>query len=199
MKLRDPKKLLSLNPKLNLNRKYIHKKISNTDKKDLIIAQFYSFSPVKAENNEDKNPRSRQKWKESQEEKRRQAAQSKLNVLLFRHKELLKKDILKKRALLEKELQIDIQREISMELNSRVKHENKTEESVRSGSGKRKSVPVPAASLQPPKVGGKGIAGRPRKSSVRLQPISMSPPSSSQPGKKEKLYCLCRTPYDDTK
>lgn len=32
-----------------------------------------------------------------------------MQVLLFRHKELLKKDILKKRALLEKELQIDIQ------------------------------------------------------------------------------------------
>ena len=32
-----------------------------------------------------------------------------MNVFLFRHKELLKKDILKKRALLEKELSIDIQ------------------------------------------------------------------------------------------
>jgi len=34
---------------------------------------------------------------------------TKFEVRLFRQKELLKKDILKKRALLEKELQIDIQ------------------------------------------------------------------------------------------
>lgn len=38
-----------------------------------------------------------------------------MNVLLFRHKELLKKDILKKRALLEKELSIDIQ--VSLNFN----------------------------------------------------------------------------------
>lgn len=161
--------------------------------------QINCFSPVKVESNEDKNPRSRQKWKESQEEKRRLAAQSKLNVLLFRHKELLKKDILKKRALLEKELQIDIQREISLELSSRAKHESKAEEVIRTGSGKRKSVPVPAASIQAPKLSTRGIAGRPKKSTGRLQSNSMSPPSSSQSGKKEKLYCICRTPYDDTK
>jgi nucleosome-remodeling factor subunit BPTF len=35
--------------------------------------------------------------------------QTKLQVLLFRHKELLKKDMIKKRALLEIELQIEIQ------------------------------------------------------------------------------------------
>lgn len=40
---------------------------------------------------------------------RRKQIQSKLQVSLFKQKELLKKDILKKRALLEKELQIDIQ------------------------------------------------------------------------------------------
>jgi hypothetical protein len=49
------------------------------------------------------------KWRESQEERRRQQVQTKLQVLLFRHKELLKKDMIKKRALLEKELQIEIQ------------------------------------------------------------------------------------------
>ncbi|EEB14731.1 fetal alzheimer antigen, falz, putative [Pediculus humanus corporis] len=151
---------------------------------DYEISLLKIFSPTKADGIDEKNSRSRQKWKENQEEKRRQAAQSKLNVLLFRHKELLKKDILKKRALLEKELQIDIQREISVELSSRSKqHENKTEEVIRTGSGKRKSVPVPAAALQPPKSGSRGVSGRPK----------------NQTGKKEKLYCVCRTPYDDTK
>jgi len=49
------------------------------------------------------------KFKDSQEQRRKQQVYSRMQVLLFRHKELLKKDILKKRALLEKELQIDIQ------------------------------------------------------------------------------------------
>lgn len=157
------------------------------------------FRPIKTEVPEDKNQRSRQKWKESQEEKRRQAAQSKLNMLLFRHKELLKKDIMKKRTLLEKELQIEVQREVTLELNARAKNESKAEEIVRTGSGKRKSAPVPAANIQPPKVSGRGMAGRPKKSAGRVQSNSFSPPSSSQHSKKEKLYCICRTPYDDTK
>lgn len=49
------------------------------------------------------------KPKDTQEQRRKQQVHSRMQVLLFRHKELLKKDILKKRALLEKELQIDIQ------------------------------------------------------------------------------------------
>lgn len=49
------------------------------------------------------------KLKDNQEQRRKQQVHSRMQVLLFRHKELLKKDILKKRALLEKELQIDIQ------------------------------------------------------------------------------------------
>jgi len=49
------------------------------------------------------------KLKDTQEQRRKQQMHSRMQVLLFRHKELLKKDILKKRALLEKELQIDIQ------------------------------------------------------------------------------------------
>jgi len=47
------------------------------------------------------------------DDRRKIQQQSKLQVSLFKQKELLKKDILKKRALLEKELQIDIQNEIA--------------------------------------------------------------------------------------
>jgi nucleosome-remodeling factor subunit BPTF len=54
--------------------------------------------------------------KDNQEQRRKQQVHSRMQVLLFRHKELLKKDILKKRALLEKELQIDIQVCIDMSI-----------------------------------------------------------------------------------
>lgn len=42
---------------------------------------------------------------------------------LYRQKEQLKKDILKKRIVLEKELQIEIQKEVETELTNRAKHE----------------------------------------------------------------------------
>lgn len=60
--------------------------------------------------NIESSPKNRSaKLKDTQEQRRKQQVYSRMQVLLFRHKELLKKDILKKRALLEKELQIDIQ------------------------------------------------------------------------------------------
>lgn len=47
-------------------------------------------------------------------------------IRLNRHKELLKKDILKKRVLLEKELQIEIQKELSSELAELKQEKNTT-------------------------------------------------------------------------
>lgn len=54
-----------------------------------------------------------------------------LKIRLYRHKELLKKDILKKRAVLEKELQIEIQKELATELATRTKQERNKQEEVR--------------------------------------------------------------------
>ncbi|PSN39772.1 hypothetical protein C0J52_15320, partial [Blattella germanica] len=146
------------------------------------------------------------KWRETQEERRRQQVLTKLQVLLFRHKELLKKDMIKKRALLEKELQIEIQKDLSNELAARTKAERSKQDEVRTGSGKRKSAPVSGSAISPPSVsrGGAG-GGRPRKQ----QRSTSGPPSGGNAAagvggggagrKKEKLYCLCRTPYDETK
>lgn len=76
---------------------------------------FISYRPEPEERIEkhEKTPVSsksrKEKGKEAADERRRVAVNSKLQVILFRHKELLKKDILKKRTLLEKEMQIEIQ------------------------------------------------------------------------------------------
>ena len=53
------------------------------------------------------------------EEKKRQQALNKLNAILSRHKEQLKKDIARKRGQQEKDLQIEIHREIE-----KAKHEH---------------------------------------------------------------------------
>lgn len=56
----------------------------------------------------------RRKKEEVVEAKRRLANASKLSSLLYRHKESLKMEILKKRALLDKELQLEAQVQMMM-------------------------------------------------------------------------------------
>ncbi|XP_011691661.1 PREDICTED: nucleosome-remodeling factor subunit NURF301 isoform X2 [Wasmannia auropunctata] len=137
------------------------------------------------------------KLKDSQEQRRKQQVHSRMQVLLFRHKELLKKDILKKRALLEKELQIDIQKELSAELATRTKAERHKQDEVKVGSAKRKANAQAAQQVSPSNRSG---GSRPKKH--KGQSNSTTPPGGSSAAsriKKEKLYCLCRTPYDETK
>ncbi|XP_018314724.1 nucleosome-remodeling factor subunit NURF301 isoform X2 [Mycetomoellerius zeteki] len=137
------------------------------------------------------------KLKDSQEQRRKQQVFSRMQVLLFRHKELLKKDILKKRALLEKELQIDIQKDLSAELATRTKAERHKQDEVKVGSAKRKANAQVAQQVSPSNRSG---SSRPKKH--KNQGNSTTPPGGSTTTtriKKEKLYCLCRTPYDETK
>ncbi|XP_014482955.1 PREDICTED: nucleosome-remodeling factor subunit NURF301 isoform X2 [Dinoponera quadriceps] len=141
------------------------------------------------------------KQKDSQEQRRKQQVHSRMQVLLFRHKELLKKDILKKRALLEKELQIDIQKDLSAELATRTKAERHKQDEVKVGSAKRKANAQVAQQVSPSSNRSSGGSSRPKKH--KAQGNSATPPGGSSAAatriKKEKLYCLCRTPYDETK
>ncbi|XP_015116667.1 nucleosome-remodeling factor subunit NURF301 isoform X2 [Diachasma alloeum] len=150
-------------------------------------------SPTKIPKIEDETSKRSIKIKESQEARRQQQVHSRMQVLLFRHKELLKKDILKKRALLEKELQIDIQKDLSAELTSRTKAERHKQDEVKVG-GKRKAVGQSPGQMSP---SGKGNKAKKHRSSGS----ATTPPGGPSAGrvKKQKLYCLCRTPYDETK
>ncbi|XP_036150042.1 nucleosome-remodeling factor subunit NURF301 isoform X2 [Monomorium pharaonis] len=147
--------------------------------------------------NVESSPKNRSaKLKDTQEQRRKQQVYSRMQVLLFRHKELLKKDILKKRALLEKELQIDIQKDLSAELATRTKAERHKQDEVKVGSAKRKANAQAAQQVSPTSRSG----SRPKKH--KSQSNSTTPPGGSTATsriKKEKLYCLCRTPYDETK
>lgn len=131
-------------------------------------------------------------------------------VSLFRQKEMLKKDILKKRALLERELQAEIQREVAEELALRTKQERSRQEDVRTGSSRRKSAATATTAVVAHQAV-KSAGGR-QKPSPKKQPVgggAATSPSQTQtaepnqPGrggmKKGKLYCVCRKPYDETK
>ncbi|KAL0842047.1 hypothetical protein ABMA28_014249 [Loxostege sticticalis] len=106
-----------------------------------------------------------------EERRRAVSTHSRLQMLLFKHKEMLKKDIIKKRGLLEKELGVEIQKELSAELALRTRAERNKQEEVR--TGKRRTA----------------------SSSAR----DSTPKSNKRSVKKEKLLCICRTPYDNTK
>ncbi|CAL7947538.1 unnamed protein product [Xylocopa violacea] len=174
---------------------------AETPRKKLALKQESRETPkiqkVETSENESTPQKRAAKLKDSQEQRRKQQVHSRMQVLLFRHKELLKKDILKKRALLEKELQIDIQKDLSAELASRTKAERHKQDEVKVGSAKRKANAQVAQQASPPNRG-----GRPKK--YKAQGNNTTPPGASTAAaanriKKEKLYCLCRTPYDETK
>ncbi|XP_049867331.1 nucleosome-remodeling factor subunit NURF301 [Pectinophora gossypiella] len=116
------------------------------------------------------------------DERRRAAStHSRLQMLLFKHKEMLKKDIIKKRGLLEKELGVEIQKELSAELALRTRAERTKQEEVRGGGGGT----APST----------GSKRRTTSSTAR----DNTPRANKKTGKKEKLLCICRTPYDNTK
>ncbi|XP_012274975.1 nucleosome-remodeling factor subunit NURF301 isoform X2 [Orussus abietinus] len=172
-----------------------------TPKKKPVIKQEHRETPKVPKTepvDNESTPKSRSvKPKDSQEQRRKQQVYSRMQVLLFRHKELLKKDILKKRALLEKELQIDIQKDLSAELATRTKAERHKQDEVKVGSAKRKANAQAAQQVSPPSRSGKPKKHKSQSNSTT--PTGGSSTAAANRIKKEKLYCLCRTPYDETK
>ncbi|XP_022917774.2 nucleosome-remodeling factor subunit NURF301 isoform X2 [Onthophagus taurus] len=148
------------------------------------------------------SPRARVKLKETPQEEKKSSSKNSLSVTAFKHTELLKKEILRKRGQLEKELLLEIQKEVNEELAARTKLERSKQEEVRTsaGSSKRKSATVqqPNTPFTSPNSRSSGGSAKNKKGgSGGAQKAATSPPQSR--GKKEKLHCVCRTPYDSSK
>ncbi|CAD7006089.1 nucleosome-remodeling factor subunit NURF301 [Ceratitis capitata] len=130
-----------------------------------------------------------------------------LNQSLERHKDLLKKSILKKRSLLERNLQHEIKEEMNNELLSSTEKDTNKKFCNTSGAGAGGGGGGGGTTTS-----GGLITNEVRKPSKQLKNPNTPhtpalTPSKSLHGKsqkkvnkkKEKLYCICRTPYDDTK
>ncbi|KFQ63866.1 Nucleosome-remodeling factor subunit BPTF, partial [Pelecanus crispus] len=76
---------------------------------------------------EEKQAAKKRKREESVEQKRSKQNATKLSALLFKHKEQLKAEILKKRALLDKDLQIEVQEELKKDLTKIKKEKEKAQ------------------------------------------------------------------------
>lgn len=183
---------------------------------------------------EEKNLYRKQRQKESAEERKFRASTNKLTALLFKHTELLRKDIMKKRALVEKELQIDIQNELQNELRKWIPLSSSSTNSniapqpivVAVGSGTAMAVGNHSLLARTLGVDGgtrnvrdKDKPLKKRKShsseSGTNETFDIKPPKSKKqkmarigaafiaPGKirrpTQKLYCICKKPYDSTK
>ncbi|XP_070141359.1 nucleosome-remodeling factor subunit NURF301 isoform X2 [Drosophila kikkawai] len=107
---------------------------------------------------------------------------------LERHKELLKKSILRKRSLLERNLQNEIREEVQTKVQRHgrpmsIASPEEQSENERSFSDRRRESDVELKRSEPNSHNNRHGVGRPKKLTKR----------------REKLYCVCRTPYDDTK
>ncbi|XP_050959277.1 LOW QUALITY PROTEIN: nucleosome-remodeling factor subunit BPTF [Labeo rohita] len=149
----------------------------------------------------------KRKREESVEQKRSKQNASKLSALLFKHKEQLKADILKKRALLDKELQLQVQEELKRDLIKLRREKEKAQAAaaqaaaaaaaaasahVHSGlSSYTTTVTSPSSAHKR-----KRDEERDASKSKRKKMIS----TTSKDSKRDiKLYCICKTPYDESK
>ncbi|XP_073800557.1 nucleosome-remodeling factor subunit BPTF isoform X13 [Danio rerio] len=151
----------------------------------------------------------KRKREESVEQKRSKQNASKLSALLFKHKEQLKADILKKRALLDKELQLQVQEELKRDLIKLRREKEKAQAAaaqaaaaaaaaaaasthVHSGLSSYTGTVTSPTSTHKRKREEERDAAKPK----RKKMIS----TTSKDSKRDiKLYCICKTPYDESK
>ncbi|XP_049634752.1 nucleosome-remodeling factor subunit BPTF isoform X3 [Suncus etruscus] len=171
---------------------------------------------------EERQAAKKRKREESVEQKRCKQNATKLSALLFKHKEQLKAEILKKRALLDKELQVEVQEELRRDL--KIKREKEAAQATAVAA----PTPVPAAPPAPPApppspplpppplqhaaplatatatatmptVAQKRKREEERDSSAKAKKKKMISTTSKETKKDTKLYCICKTPYDESK
>ncbi|XP_070335872.1 nucleosome-remodeling factor subunit BPTF isoform X10 [Odocoileus virginianus] len=164
---------------------------------------------------EEKQAAKKRKREESVEQKRSKQNASKLSALLFKHKEHLKAEILKKRALLDKDLQIEVQEELKRDL--KIKKEKDMVQAAAVTATCPAAPPAPPAPPPspppppPPQHPGPlatatttlPVASQKRKREEERDSKSkkkkMISTTSKETKKDTKLYCICKTPYDESK
>uniref|UniRef100_A0A671U9L0 Bromodomain PHD finger transcription factor n=1 Tax=Sparus aurata TaxID=8175 RepID=A0A671U9L0_SPAAU len=160
----------------------------------------------------------RRKKEEVVEAKRRLANASKLSSLLYRHKESLKMEILKKRALLDKELQLEAQEELKRDL-LRMRREKERAQAAAQQAAQAAAVAAIHNQQQHALAHTHSITSqhhhtttvasahkrkreeeRETVTSAKSKKKKMISTTSTRESKKDtKLYCICKTPYDETK
>ncbi|XP_038227261.1 nucleosome-remodeling factor subunit BPTF isoform X6 [Dermochelys coriacea] len=165
---------------------------------------------------EEKQAAKKRKREESVEQKRSKQNATKLSALLFKHKEQLKAEILKKRALLDKDLQIEVQEELKKDLTKIKKEKEKAQAAAAAAAAAAATPPpppppppppsqhttsVPSATTVPAPVSSQKRKREEEKdsSASKSKKKKMISTTSKETKKDTKLYCICKTPYDESK
>ncbi|XP_078082195.1 nucleosome-remodeling factor subunit BPTF [Mustelus asterias] len=142
---------------------------------------------------EEKQAAKKRKRDENVEQKRSKQNATKLSALLFKHKEQLKAEILKKRALLDKELQIEVQEELKKDRNRLRKEKEKAQAAaIQTAAIAAATNAVQAAVTQKRK-------RDEEREPAKVKKKKMISTTSKESKKDTKLYCICKTPYDESK
>ncbi|XP_052398134.1 nucleosome-remodeling factor subunit BPTF isoform X14 [Carassius gibelio] len=148
----------------------------------------------------------KRKREESVEQKRSKQNASKLSALLFKHKEQLKADILKKRALLDKELQLQVQEELKRDLIKLRREKEKAQAAAAQAAAAAAAASTHGhsglssytATVTSPSSAHKRKREEERDASKSKRKKMIS--TTSKDSKRDiKLYCICKTPYDESK
>ncbi|KAJ8363551.1 hypothetical protein SKAU_G00123820 [Synaphobranchus kaupii] len=150
----------------------------------------------------EKQAAKKRKREESVEQKRSKQNATKLSALLFKHKEQLKAEILKKRALLDKELQLEVQEELKKDL-SKLRKEKEKEKAQAAASQAAataaQAVALTAAVTSPPSAHKRKREDDKDHTPTKPKKKKMISTTSKDAKKDTKLYCICKTPYDESK
>ncbi|KAM9483687.1 nucleosome-remodeling factor subunit BPTF-like isoform 1-T1 [Clarias gariepinus] len=153
----------------------------------IVCNQVMKFILDKIDKDERQAARKR-KREETIEQKRSKQMAVKLSALLFKHKEQLKAEILKKRALLDRQLQLEVQEELRRDLE-KICQERERAKAAAAAPAQVTSTTSPSAYKR------KYEDGNVDKSKKK----KMITTTSRETNNDTNLYCICKTPYDETK
>uniref|UniRef100_A0AAR2JA20 Bromodomain PHD finger transcription factor n=1 Tax=Pygocentrus nattereri TaxID=42514 RepID=A0AAR2JA20_PYGNA len=155
---------------------------------------------------DEKQAAKKKKREESVEQKRSKQNASKLSALLFKHKEQLKAEILKKRALLDKELQVEVQEELRKDLSKLRREKEKAQAAASQAAAAAASAQAAAHAAATAAPVASSASSHKRKrdedrdgTSSKSKKKKMISTSSKDNKRDTKLYCVCKTPYDESK
>uniref|UniRef100_A0A8B9RA92 Bromodomain PHD finger transcription factor n=1 Tax=Astyanax mexicanus TaxID=7994 RepID=A0A8B9RA92_ASTMX len=134
----------------------------------------------------------KRKREEIVEQKRNKQTASKLSALLHKHKEHLKAEILRKRALLDRQLHLEVQEELKQDL-AKIQREKARAQAAAAAAAAAAATAQVTASL----------SGNKRKyedeNMAKSKKKKMISTNSRESKRDPTLYCICKTPYDETK
>ncbi|XP_036426023.1 nucleosome-remodeling factor subunit BPTF-like isoform X2 [Colossoma macropomum] len=141
----------------------------------------------------------KRKREETVEQKRSKQTASKLSVLLCKRKEQLKAEILRKRALLDRQLQQEVQEELRQDLLKIQREREQAQAAAAAAAAATAAAAAAAAAAQVTTT----LPAQKRKledeSAAKTKKKKMITTTSRESKKDTKLYCICKTPYDETK